>query len=407
MTKTFIRKQRGDTLIEVTIALAILSLTLMGATRLAIRAFQQAQTARERTTVALAAQQQIEHLRTFRDTHTWTEFLYGDASGTGFKGVLSTYTAGCRKEASGCFNMDKVGNNFYPVGGIVQASVPDSYIEIMASPDNGADPKLIKFTVSWGFRDLSGGPENVNHVVTQLARLTAVIPTPAAAVPCSNNMDVFFVLDASESMRWDWYTDWVYPAPALNRLQAMINLLNGPSGFLNNVGIGAGNQGGIVIFNDPTPELAQTLTTNVATLTSKVNAQSDFSTAFNTRYIPSLRLAKNQLLSGPGARAGAQKAIVLISDGFPDDYREVDPGSDYTYYAQNYNYVKNFIDSEIASPATNVGVYTIGIQANVADNQVLHYIAQKTTGSAGNYHAVNTEAEFQSALEALAGLLGC
>ncbi|HEY6737133.1 MAG TPA: prepilin-type N-terminal cleavage/methylation domain-containing protein [Candidatus Saccharimonadia bacterium] len=169
--------QRGDTLIEVTIALAILSMTLMGATRLAVRAFQQGQTARERTALALTAQQQLEHLRNFRDTSSWTEFVNGSGSGL-FRGVLSAHTGGpCQQ--SGCFTMRQNGSRFEPVDGYVQNStVANSYVEIHAQ---AAGAKMVKFTVSWGFPDVSGGPDNVGHVVTQLTDLTAVLATTAPA----------------------------------------------------------------------------------------------------------------------------------------------------------------------------------------------------------------------------------
>src|ERR1041384_7189661 len=70
--------QRGDTLIEVTFALAILGFVLLGSTAIATTAFRTGQTARERTQVSTAAQQQMEALRSFRDNHPWSEFRVGN-----------------------------------------------------------------------------------------------------------------------------------------------------------------------------------------------------------------------------------------------------------------------------------------------------------------------------------------
>jgi len=74
-------EERGDTLIEVTFALAILGFVLMSSTVIAMTAFRTGQTARERTQVAAEAQEQMEALRSFRDNHTWDEFRVGDGSG--------------------------------------------------------------------------------------------------------------------------------------------------------------------------------------------------------------------------------------------------------------------------------------------------------------------------------------
>ena len=69
--------QRGDTLVEVTIAFAILAMVLIGSYTTAQHAFQIGQTARERSQLVNYTQQQTEALKSFRDSHTWNEFVYG------------------------------------------------------------------------------------------------------------------------------------------------------------------------------------------------------------------------------------------------------------------------------------------------------------------------------------------
>jgi len=76
--------ERGDTLVEVTIALAILSSVLIGAYVISSRAFIQGETANERSFLSSEAQQQAEALQSFRNSHTWDQFIYGNtAAGRG------------------------------------------------------------------------------------------------------------------------------------------------------------------------------------------------------------------------------------------------------------------------------------------------------------------------------------
>ncbi len=407
-----VRNRRGDTLVEVTVALAILSLILLSSTRLAIRAFQQGQTARERTTVALVAQNQLEYLRNFRDNHSWSQFTTGN--GATYNGVLNTGAlSGCRGVGpSQCFHMIKTADGYVPAEGGVAASVPDSYIELVATPDDPADPQTVSFRVSWGFRDLSGGPENVNHLVTEMTRLVAVTPAPIPPV-CVNNADIAFTLDASESMTYKWDDNVAAVAPELNRFDVMIPLLTGAGGLLTNAGIGTGNLGSIIHFNGDglatpydaplfpifaPPILKQGLTPNVANLVANADQQSDFFVQRATRYRIALTLAKNTLLAGA---PGRDKVIVFISDGAPDDV-------DWFYNPiPNEAAVRAYVDAQLTG--SGITVYTIGIQPGVAINPVLQYMASQTGGT---YYPINTalpgsQAQFDAALDAVADLLDC
>ncbi|HVQ43631.1 MAG TPA: prepilin-type N-terminal cleavage/methylation domain-containing protein [Candidatus Saccharimonadia bacterium] len=175
-------RERGDTLVEVVIALAILAFVLLGATLVATSAFRTGQTARERTQVSNEAQRQMEALRSFRDNHTWDEFRVG--VGASYPGVDNVPVTPCRFDATKhCFHMETqaVGANteFVPVTGSTVGSVPTSTIEIWA--DNSAAaitarPCNYDFELHYSFQTLGGGVPAQNHIRTRLANLKYVLP---------------------------------------------------------------------------------------------------------------------------------------------------------------------------------------------------------------------------------------
>ena len=104
--------ERGDTLIEVVIALTILSAVITSAYVVANRAFLSGQTAKERSALVSSAQQQAEALRSFRDEHTWAEFRDGNAA-LGYMGVVNAQQASAdcytpTVAVDHCFHMEQV-----------------------------------------------------------------------------------------------------------------------------------------------------------------------------------------------------------------------------------------------------------------------------------------------------------
>ncbi len=65
------RNQRGDTLVEVILALAMLSFIVVSSLTLSLRAYRQGQEAKERTVISNLMQEQAEGLRSLRDRETW------------------------------------------------------------------------------------------------------------------------------------------------------------------------------------------------------------------------------------------------------------------------------------------------------------------------------------------------
>ncbi|HEX3082443.1 MAG TPA: prepilin-type N-terminal cleavage/methylation domain-containing protein [Candidatus Saccharimonadia bacterium] len=177
MKRPVLKNERGDTLVEVVIALAILSLVLLSSTLITTQAFRIGQTARERTTLTDAAQVQAEALRSFRDNHTWDQFLHGGLiSGVSYNGVLNAAGPGptaCHITAT-CMNMNLktfvAGSTQYvPVSGAIAGPVPTSYIEITAVAN--APQTSVDVTINYGFTPLGGGVQNIGHIKTTLTNL--------------------------------------------------------------------------------------------------------------------------------------------------------------------------------------------------------------------------------------------
>jgi hypothetical protein len=107
-----LRGERGDTLIEVTLAMALLGAVLVSSFFLADKAFILGQSAKERGQLSAAAQEQIEALINFRDSNSWNTFRTGNAA-LGVDGI-SVRSGGCGVLSGGpannqCFHMERLG----------------------------------------------------------------------------------------------------------------------------------------------------------------------------------------------------------------------------------------------------------------------------------------------------------
>jgi type II secretory pathway pseudopilin PulG len=157
-----LEREDGDTLIEVTFALAILGSVILSCTALMTSAFKTGQTARERTQVSEVAQEQLEALRSFRDNHTWTDFQNGSA---GFSGI-NTVAAGFHMELKNT----GLGNEWVPVlgaltsGGSSVLQVPTS--QILINTTTGTSACGYNFLLKYNFAPI--GSNNVNDAHGQI-----------------------------------------------------------------------------------------------------------------------------------------------------------------------------------------------------------------------------------------------
>ena len=172
--------QRGDTLIEVSIALAIISMVLTGAYVVSETAFKAGQRAKQRSQAVNAAQEQAEALKSFRDSHTWQEFVRGDSAGT-FGGVIVRQSIDCNPDpliVDHCFHMKKM-----LVGGVRQwvpvpggaPSLAGTSVAIRSATNDAPSPPTYLFSVGYGGVSLGGSRNDASTNHNTKANLVVVL----------------------------------------------------------------------------------------------------------------------------------------------------------------------------------------------------------------------------------------
>jgi uncharacterized protein YegL/type II secretory pathway pseudopilin PulG len=350
-----LRSERGDTLLEVVFALAILSMVLLSTTLVVTKSYRIGQTARERTIVSMFAQDHVEAVRNFRDNRKWRDFLYGE---NGSNGILNTAVSTSCRVTSPCMHMNLTTG--LPVDGGTTSIVPTSYVEIVATPDDPVTPTKVNITVNYGFDNLGGGAANTNHISTTFADLT---PQPQTSA-CFNPSDIMMVLDYSGSMNWAWQTG--------PRLDKQIEVAHN---FIDNVSIGY-NRAGIVTFHS-FATLQSPLTYDIAALHASVPGSAS---GTGTNYLPGLNAADAQLASS------ARKVVVFISDG------------------QNTDDSLAVIAKANQMKADSISIYTIAISP---DNTYYATLAAMAGGPSGSFVSADQESELTAQMNVIANSLEC
>jgi Flp pilus assembly pilin Flp len=109
-TKKFIGDERGDTLVEVTIALGIMATVLVTSVGIAIKALNLGVEARARVELINAAQGQVELLRSFRDNSSWPAYLNGTV-GPFSPGIINAATTSCQLPSLAGYKCFYMGTN--------------------------------------------------------------------------------------------------------------------------------------------------------------------------------------------------------------------------------------------------------------------------------------------------------
>ena len=160
ISPSILRNQRGDTLVEVTIALSILATVLTSGFLIANRAYMIGQNARERTEIVNLAQAQAERLKNYRDVNTWTDFGGG-----------ITASPSCPSELgiTSCFYMTASG---VPIAGSTSAISSNGSIAITKILD--VPGKYADFEIVYALNPRGGGAVETNRIPVKLADLDGI-----------------------------------------------------------------------------------------------------------------------------------------------------------------------------------------------------------------------------------------
>lgn len=174
------RKERGDTLIEVVMATAIMTVLLVTAYNVANLAFRVGVQARERTEAIHVVQSQAERLRAWRD-----QLVQGIDPATGQQSDSSKRffsvndfgpcsASGCRVEANG------TGYKAVPAG---SADANNLYTITVVPPASFSPSATFKITAQW--ESATSTQPNTSSIDFTLADTTGLTPRDCSALPSS------------------------------------------------------------------------------------------------------------------------------------------------------------------------------------------------------------------------------
>lgn len=157
------RRQAGDTLVEVAIALTILASVLSAAFVVSNRVTRLGISARERTQAINLIQEQAEALKSFRDSRSWTSFQAGIPGGN--------------------FHFVPGAGGWVPVvGNVNDASLPSIFLDstsgrgIYINLTSGAGTDVYNFSITAKWANSGGGEDNQTSVYTRLVNLDGMAP---------------------------------------------------------------------------------------------------------------------------------------------------------------------------------------------------------------------------------------
>ena len=368
------RWNRGDTILEVLIAIAVVSSILGSVFVLANRTAQNSRQAQEHQEALKYASSQIELLN---------EYLRQSG------GDRPTGSSFCMQQAV-LAPLDYTGE------APAQCQYDNGAYDYSFKVSYDATNKVYIVTVTWpgatgsvdsvalAYRpNLSGGTYGESIVVVPVPAPT---PTPTPTPSCTTPRDIVLVLDTSSSM----YLNEM--SPGYNRLEAMRDAANL---FVDNSSVLAtGNHEAIVAFNSGS-SIMQSLTSSLGALHTGVTASYNFA-ASGTVYVGAMQRGL-EALAGPGSRAGVQKIMVFMSDGLPNDTND----DDTSITGINAQMALNMANTVKAS---GVVLYTVGI---IADASSTNIVLQAMPGNGGTYSAASNNAQFQAIFQSLGNELEC
>jgi type II secretory pathway pseudopilin PulG len=142
----FFKSDRGDTLVEVVLAIAILGMVLVASFNVANAAFGLGQSAKERTQAANLVQEQAEALRNYRDSHRWNSLPPAASDMMSRLGVMGFAPSRFHMQNSGSWNF---------VGGALQSGLFRVYI--VATRDAVDPDDKVRFDITAEWEAIGGG----------------------------------------------------------------------------------------------------------------------------------------------------------------------------------------------------------------------------------------------------------
>lgn len=155
------KTQKGETLVEVALAVAGLSLVMALAYSLVTRSISDSQAAKERSQAAAFVQHQFEALRNYRDNRSWSDFKTA---------------VGCNPNCSGTFHLVRSGGIWSVGNGSTSTFNGQSTIYTIAITPSVLSTDKLRFDIAAQWTGISNiGTQNI-AVTTFLVNIDGITP---------------------------------------------------------------------------------------------------------------------------------------------------------------------------------------------------------------------------------------
>lgn len=368
--KLLVLSERGDTIVEVLIATAIVALVLVGAYGITTHSSNAIQDSQEHQEATSLVNRQLELVRNNGGLADGNDCY--DDNGAAATGAGCSYdqggNSGCTTPpASRCYKVKVIA---------VRGTVADTEPTV---------PVTYSVKITWD-SILSTSPQGSVGMHYKLPEPNPSYTPPPSATPVAcqyPQKDITVIMDASHSMI-------NYNYGGLGNLRAVAQR-NAVQDFIDTINLSpTGNLLSIVQFNDQIVA-SQALTTNKSALKNATNSAPDDN---YTYYGVAIDRAQ-ALLTGGGNRPGAPKYIIFLSDGRANDLGD---GTQAEIDATN-----NYIDGKVDALGSAFHIYSVAVDYNPNGTDALYTMPR----GGGWYSNAPTEQSLIDRLQDIATELNC
>lgn len=408
------RRERGDTLVEVLIAIAILSMAVVAAQAVMSHGQSIALRAAERTTVQGTVNSQFSYLRYARD-----EYISQPASAGGqmWSRIVSNYAISGSSTAQVCdtnpanrypyredgmFYINETAAlsatapaafanaaTTYPLVGSPQR--PQSAIDIpspgkgvwLVARKGGSPPtEYIDFYAKACWTSLAGpAMEQLTSVMRLYVGSDEIATTPTFISPITfacvdEPTDIVLALDYSSSMVNGTFDTGVTRSEKMKQLSE--EFIDTTIGFYGH------NRGGFVPFKG-TATIASAIGSSSSEL---VDAIWSTTNQYGTNLVDALDKTRLAFEAAPGGDDRA-RALIVVTDG--------------QIYEEGQGPASRDRATQLKGSPLNVAIYTIGIVVSGTNAGLLNDIA----GNGGSYFSADNQSAFELAMQEIAGDFAC